>query len=231
MRESRHERSHQKVWDLLPWYVNGTLPAEERSAVEVHLGSCLRCREEVRSCQTLEEMVQGSEELAPSPHPVQLARLLTRIDEAEREEAKAQSRGRRLAAALLALMPRIPRPASPVRGMLAAQLAVLLLIAGVVLWQQWQAEEPPAVYRTFSDPAPAAGEGTLIRMRFAEDTPEREIRELLLSVRGEIVAGPSPFGIYTVEVAPRGDSLPGVLTHLRAQPKVQFAEPAAGQER
>lgn len=38
MRERKdHERVHRRVWELLPWYVNGTLSHPERQGVEAHL--------------------------------------------------------------------------------------------------------------------------------------------------------------------------------------------------
>ena len=67
-------------------------------------------------------------------------------------------------------------------------------------------------------------------MVFAESTPEAEIRRLLATVRGEIVGGPSPLGVYTVALPADGEPLPVVLSHLRAQPQIRFAEPVAGSE-
>lgn len=39
--------------DLLPWYANASLTGAERDRVEVHLGSCARCREELKLLQAL----------------------------------------------------------------------------------------------------------------------------------------------------------------------------------
>ena len=227
MREPRDrgERTHSRIWELLPWYVNGTLPPAERSAVEEHIAVCPRCQEEERSCRALEAGVHGAEEVAPSPHPVRLARLLARIDDFEKGDAAKPSRWRRALAA--AGRPLRALAANPGRGMAVAQLAVLLLIAGLIGWQQWRARQPEPAYRTLSSPEKAlAAGGPRIRVLFAEEATEREIRELLLGVRGEIVAGPSPFGVYTVEVPRAGDPLATVLTHLRAQKRVRLAEPA-----
>ena len=41
--EDRGERLHERVWNLLPWYVNGTLSLKERERVEAHLAACRRC--------------------------------------------------------------------------------------------------------------------------------------------------------------------------------------------
>jgi len=48
-------------------------------------------------------------------------------------------------------------------------------------------------------------------------------------VEGQIAGGPSPLGVYTVEIpaGPAADPLPVILAHLRSHPAVHFAEPAA----
>lgn len=223
--EDRQERLHGRIWDLIPWYVNGSLPAEERRAVEDHLAGCLRCREEERFCRRTAEALQQAGEVAPSPHPVQLARVMARIDEAEAEHGRG--RLRRLVDGVRSWR---PFPASPVRAMLAAQFAIAALLVGLVVWQHRQPTVPaaPAEYHTLSDPeAPPAGPVRL-RLLFSENATEREIRELLLGVKGEIVGGPSPLGAYTVEIPLGGDPQGVLLTHLRSHPKVRFAEPVTG---
>lgn len=225
--EDRQERLHGRIWDLIPWYVNGSLPAEEREAVEEHLAGCLLCREEERFCRRTAEALQQAGEVAPSPHPVQLARVMARIDEAEAEHGRG-----RLRRLLDAIRSWRPFPVSPLRAMVAAQLAIAVLLVGLVVSQHRQptapaAPAPPAEYRTLSDPeAPPAGSMRL-RLLFTEDATEREIRQLLLGVGGEIVGGPSPLGAYTLEIPLGGDPQGVLLAHLRSHPKVRFAEPVA----
>lgn len=211
---SRGERLHQRVWDLLPWYVNGTLPDGERRRVEDHLSGCARCREELAACQGAGEAVRRQEVTAPSPHPAQLARLMARIDEEEN-----------VLHGLRALFAATPRA---VRFALAAQLAVVLLLAGALLWRPEPAPAP--LFQTLSSPEPGAEAGAAARLRvvFAEATTEKEIREVLLKVRGQVVGGPSPFGVYTVEVPASPDPVESVLAHLRSQKGVSLAEPVAG---
>lgn len=215
--EDRGERAHQRIWDLLPWYANGTLPSEELRAVEDHLDVCARCREEVAVCRATREALAQTGEVAPSPHPVQLARLLTRVDELE----SGSGSGRRpFLAALKALLV----PTSPVRALLAVQLAITALLVGLLVWQQRQPETLP-LYRTLSAPAAPRGDAARVRVVFAETATEKEIREILLRVHGEIVAGPSVFGTYTVEIPTDGETPGSLLAHLRSQPQVRFAEP------
>lgn len=105
---------------------------------------------------------------------------------------------------------------------------MILLLAGLQAWQALRSQPAPASYVTLSDPVPPPSPAPRLRLMFAPGTTEREIRELLLAVRGEIKAGPSPVGLYTVEIPAGGDPLAAVLTRLRSEPQVTFAEPPAG---
>jgi hypothetical protein len=226
----RRERLHARVWDLLPWYVNETLPDGERRTVEAHLGECPRCRDEIATCRRLGEAMRQAEETLPVVHPARLARLMERIDAEEerghgwRHALLAPWRG-------LAALVRATPPLA--RGALAAQLIFLVALVGLLL--RWSllpvpAPAPASQYQTLSESAPAPARDSTARLRlvFAERTTEREARELLLGIRGQIVAGPSALGVYTVEVPAGPDPLEKVLAHLRAQPRVSLAEPAVG---
>lgn len=236
---NRRERLHQRMWDLLPWYANGTLLDGERRTVEAHLAECPRCREEIVACQRLGEAIRQTEETAPAAHPARLARLMERIDD---EERNGEHGWRRAVLAPWQGLAGLLRATPPLaRGALVAQLVLLVALAGLLVRQSPLPDEatpasavtaPPApAYETLSEsaPAPATPETTArLRLVFAEGTTEQEARNLLLGIRGQIVAGPSALGVYTVEVPAGPDPLEKVLAHLRAQPRVSLAEPAVG---
>jgi hypothetical protein len=228
-REDHGERSHQRVWELLPWYVNGSLEQRERERVEAHLAACLRCQEEERTCRRTTAGLAAAGEVAPSPHPIQFQRVLARVEESEREERRHDGGWRSLAP--FRSLVQAPRP---LRGALVAQAAVIFLLVGFLAWGALRPGSPsqaasPAVYRTLSDPAPAPVPTVRLRVMFSPQATEREIRGLLLGIRGEITAGPSPLGLYTVEVPAAGDPAAGVLARLRSEPQVTFAEPVVGE--
>jgi Putative zinc-finger len=87
MTDPKHDERHDTVWLLLPWYANGTLETAERLLVEDHLAGCPSCLEEVARCNGLAAALRGRPEIAPSPHPLQLARLMERLDAAEAGDA------------------------------------------------------------------------------------------------------------------------------------------------
>src|SRR6185503_7232185 len=110
----------------------------------------------------------------------------------------------------------------------AAQAAAVVVLLAIIFW-------PPAPkrYQALSDPERSVAVSPLqrqVRVVFTPTTTEAELRHALLEVHGEVVAGPTPFGAYTIAV-PAGagaEPLPLVLEHLRADPHVRFAEPVAG---
>jgi anti-sigma factor RsiW len=229
-REDHGERVHQRVWELLPWHVNGSLAERERERVEAHLAACPRCQEEERVCRQMAGAVARGGEVAPAPHPVQFQRVLARIEESEREERESAG-GWRLLAPLRSLARETPRP---LRGALVAQAAVILLLVGVLAWSSRRpgaapASLPPA-YRTLSNPEAAPVPTVRLTVVFSPKATEKEIRELLQGIHGEITAGPSPgMGAYTVEVPAAGAPTGAVLARLRSEPQVViFAEPTAG---
>lgn len=285
MSDPKHDEQHETVWLLLPWLANGTLETAERRLVEDHVAGCAACREEMSRCNGLAAVLRDRQEIAPSPHPLQLARLMERIEASERGadlhsesgdigdigdirdigdigEAGEHSgtRGtRELGASLVggargirergtSLLGDTPRP---VRWALAGQLAALILLAAALAFvparrfqsgklataTEMPAAPPGALYHTLSEPsarpAPSAA-APQIRVRFAETATEKQMREVLLSTRGRLVDGPSPLGAYTLELpapartAAAPDSVGVVLSYLRSQPIVRFAEPVAG---
>ena len=72
-----------------------------------------------------------------------------------------------------------------------------------------------------------------IRLAFADDAREQDVRTLLLTFGATIIGGPSPQGIYVVQVPllpqlrSSEDPLHMLLEELRAHPAVRLAEPMA----
>jgi hypothetical protein len=74
------------------------------------------------------------------------------------------------------------------------------------------------------------GPGIRLRVMFSPKATERQIRALLLDLRGEITGWPSPLGVYTVSVPAATDAVREILARLRSEPQVVFAEPAPSGE-
>jgi Putative zinc-finger len=224
---AQDNRFHQEVCELLPWYVNGRLEGGEREAVETHLSACPSCQAELGHCRDLAAAVQATGETAWSPSPAHFSRLLARIDAAEAPGAQGggwwEGLRSRYTKHLLVLQgtPRL------VRWALAAQGAMILLLAGVLMWQA--PFSPGPVYRTLADDGdqPRQSQARL-QVVFADDMTEQELRALLTGIGGTIVKGPSALGFYTVEI-PVSEGSPDlvdpILEAVRAHQKVRLAEP------
>jgi hypothetical protein len=249
---------HEEVWLLLPWYANGTLEAAERALVEEHLGGCPSCGEELARCNGLAAALAAGAENAPSPHPIQLARLMERVEASERgfdalhdalqkDGGPARDAGHAGNAAGIAgrrasLLASTP---VPVRWALAAQLGALVLLSATLVLGPGRpgsagsagstgatgstGSKHPARYVTLSAASPAAMRPQ-IRLIFSEAATGKEIRDVLLRTRGRLVDGPSPIGAYTLELpAPAGsDSAGGPDAAAAAAAGVPAAPSSAG---
>jgi hypothetical protein len=224
---ARNHRLHQEVWELLPWYVNGTLEGRECEEVETHLLTCPACQAELRHCRDLAAAVQATEETAWSPSPDRFSLLLARIDAAEAGGAHGSGWRERLRAQCtrhLLVLQSTPRL---VRWAMVAQGAMILLLAGVLMWQM--PFSPGSLYRTLADDSDQAHQSHAhLQVAFTDDMTEQELRTLLTSIGGTIVKGPSALGFYTVELPVSGgspDLVDPILDAVRAHRKVRFAEP------
>ena len=191
---------HARTQGLLPWYVNGTLDAAEREAVDAHLAHCAECATEVRREQAL---------------AAQIAELGIDTDhgwEAMRER-----------------MTRLPpRAAAPVRllrrpvsfgWVVGAQLAAAALIVAVLLPTRHDTTEP--AYHVLGT-ATTARAGNVI-VQFGPEVTTRQVQAALAGADAGIVDGPTVTGAYVLHV---GDAQrAAALTRLRATPGMVLAEP------
>src|ERR1700726_4436637 len=181
MSDPKHDERHDSVWLLLPWYANGTLETAERLLVEDHLAGCPSCREEVARCNGLAAALRDRPEIAPSPHPLQLARLMERLDApdagdagdasdagdainaidaseaSEAQDASEAAAASRPAAAGARFRKRgaslLGGTPRLVRWALAGQLAAMVLLATALAFGPARRQPAGAIYRTLSEPS------------------------------------------------------------------------------
>jgi anti-sigma-K factor RskA len=204
---------------LLPWYANGTLPADERERVARHLEHCSDCRRELDDLTQMKQTLGAVYRTQPAPSPRVAQSVLAQVarDAASRspEAAKPES-------ALAALD-------AWFRGLFQPQwvptLAAVLLAAqfGLVFWLT---NTPPP-----SDPVTTrSGGGPILRVRitFHERATSAQIRTVLDSVRGQISEGPDRSGTFLLHIPGTPDMNARVLELLKSYPEVvSKAEPTA----
>jgi anti-sigma-K factor RskA len=225
--DNRYVNLHSEVWALLPWYVNGTLTDQEIAAVEAHLATCADCQCELARCREITAAVRA-EQPRWAPSPKHFDRLLTQIEVLEARQVQ-HPRGRRQwrfwVYSLRGWLQGTPRT---VQWALAVQAALIVVLTGALFWPM--ESSPPLLYQTLTRPSePRPADQMRLRVVFAEDITEKEIRALLNRIGATIVQGPSAVGIYTIELAPgiAPTGLGSALEALRADRNVRLAEPVA----
>ncbi|HET7785519.1 MAG TPA: zf-HC2 domain-containing protein [Myxococcales bacterium] len=195
---------HERMSELLPWYVNATLDAREAAQVERHLASCADCREE---SERFRAIARGQEE-GWAPSPAHFARITARID--------APSFWQRLASSFR----HTPLTVRWAFGLQGAALAALVAVVAL----------RPQVFETLSRPPAAASSRARLHVVFASDLTEEGMRRLLQGAHATIVDGPSAEGVYTLELSlPAADRerAKEIADRLGKDPKVRFAAPVA----
>jgi len=201
---------HARAFGLLPWLVNGTLDATERDAVEQHARTCIVCRRELKEQRHLKAIVGEQPTIHISAH-VGLAELDRRLD-----AKPAVSRGAREWGGWYAAL-------QPFAFATAAGIALLAFL----LWLTPLPEIGADRYQTLA--TEAAGEAKLIDVVFAQQTTAAEMATLLAEVDGEIVAGPSAVGRYSVRIASgrvNDTQLLRIVDRLAADARVRFVAPS-----
>ncbi|HEY5102871.1 MAG TPA: zf-HC2 domain-containing protein [Steroidobacteraceae bacterium] len=204
--DSQAAASHDEMWELIPWLVNGRLTAAVAAAVTAHLKECAQCAEEFREQRCISQAMQADDSIAFA------------------SEASFQKLAARLDAAPVAR-----RMSAMMRSAAAAGVVAAL---GLAAWGGWSlqrtADSSRAPYRTLTSPAPVAGAGAQLRVVFAPDLTLVELAQLLHSIDANITSGPTEAGVYTLGFGASLDSQAQVarrLAFLRADEHVRFAEP------
>ncbi|HSV77766.1 MAG TPA: hypothetical protein VLK85_00995 [Ramlibacter sp.] len=198
----------ERFEELLPWYVNGSLGSEDRAFVEAYLEQNPAARSELDWYRSLQQRVQ---ENAPAvPATIGLARAMRLIQGdrptfAERISAFFGNLGLRPSYAM-------------------ATLAIVAVQGGVILNLLGEAREDADQIRALH--AVRVTEGPMLKISFAPDAKETDIRMLMVQVHGELAGGPGQLGDYYVRVPAGSES--AALARVQATPIVQAAVLAPG---
>lgn len=194
----------QEIAGILPWYVNGTLSDAERRSVEHHLASCAVCQQEIKLLRQVAEALAAE---APVPSSDLYARTGARL--APRGVVRLFQSMRRIV---------LPVPMYA-RVALVAELVIIVALVAFLT--------PHSSLMTLSESPRRLGPGVQIQVIFSTGATVGQIQQVLTSLNARIVDGPSPLGIYAVEIplGPRSSvsTAEEALRTLRASPLVQFA--------
>jgi hypothetical protein len=191
---------HSRAFELLPWLLNGTLEGAEREAVEAHARDCIACRRELKEQQRLRAAMRSR-----AATDISAEAGFDRLD----QDLDASTTARRRYTTI---------------ARFAVSAAAGIGVLAILLWFTPLPQLDDANYSTLAT-APAAAT-TLLDVVFAEDTTAAEMQALLDDIGGEIVAGPSELGRYSVRLG--GERIDDArvaqaLGVLEANSRVRFA--------
>jgi hypothetical protein len=197
--------------ELLPFYANGTLQGDEREWMERQLAEHADARDELDAVRALKARIEHS--LPDVPDTIGLDRVMTRI--------RADQPGwlDRLAA-LLGVSGGL-RPATAFAG-----LAVIAVQAGVIVSLVAGPRDEDAGAGLRTPRATAVHDGPVLKVNFAPDAKEAQIRHLLVSVQGRLAGGPGQLGDYYI-IVPAGREA-ALADTVRRSPIVQGVTLAPG---
>ena len=207
---------HARVWHMLPWWVNGTLTAQDNERVERHVNQCAACAAEVELQRSLQTTMRSD--------PVMMApqsgwqKMVERLDN---DAATHEGQGASIWW----------------RGAVAAQTLVIVGLTAV-LWQSYSSDnnanqagasnamlQPRYETLTATSVTPTSDLRGTVRVVFRKDVSLAEVNELLHSRSAQIVSGPSEAGVYTLAPRVSSDADAQLLEQLRKDERVIFAEP------
>jgi hypothetical protein len=199
---------NERFEELLPWYVNGSLNAQDRDWVDRYLAEHPEAQAELDWHRSLSARLQDSAPAVPATIGLAKAMTLIRGDRptfAERVTAFFGAFGVRPVTAFAGL------------AIMAVQGAFILNLLDAA---REDAVEMRALRATDTDERP------MLKLNFAPDAKESEIRHLLMSVQGHLAGGPGQLGDYFV-VVPDGKE-EAVAEQLKTHPIVQAVSVAPG---
>jgi hypothetical protein len=193
---------HDTVWELIPWYVNGSLPSEQIDMTQRHILTCAECTAEVARQQVLAKDVATLDPFAP---------LLSQSWDTIRARIKAEERAKK---------PRLSawRWFEERQGRLiasgAAAAACLMLVVAL-----FPADRG---FRTLTSGTP--GDQNTVKFQVVPNLDPGRLEAILAEHGLTLVGGPSAGGVYTATAV--GHSDPKAASKgLMTAPEVLFAAP------
>lgn len=203
------QNDHEYVWDLIPWYVNGTLPDADIAMVDAHARTCIACSEEIGRQTVLARKVVKTD-----PFDVPLQRSWDSL----RAQVEADLKSRQPVRQKRGWMDVLQGQGKAVWGGLAVACLALVVV------MQVSGPVQDGFVTLTSEPA---SDTPTIRFQPAGDLTQAQLSALLTPLGVVAIIGPSDAGIYSAFLA-EGADLPAISDAMMSQPQIVFAAPQAG---
>lgn len=196
---------HDAIWELIPWYVNGSLPEEQAQMVKDYSLHNTACAQEIERQRRLAE---GVVKVDPFEAP------LSRSWEHLRAQIEAEDRAR--------------TPKAGARGRFAGLQGGLIALASAVSVACLVLVIQP--FDNSFETLTSGGEEVLptVRFQLSPGVDPAALDALLAQVDATLVSGPSDAGVYTATLAAEADTQ-ATADALMALPEVLFAAPQGAQ--
>lgn len=210
--------TQQRVRDLLPWYINGTLSAAERADVERALLQSAVLRAEADWLAAIRDQLrqQGDQQAQAPRHAAGEAASLHNLLALVRSESRQPvSAGRPISRPAMSAGWRWKDWIRPLFYLAASLVVVQAIVIGVLVGRLNDNRLVPAAGGAAATP------GVLLQVVFREATTEKALRAALSSAGVEIVGGPGQLGVYLVRAAP--EKAEAALAALKGNAVVESA--------
>ena len=162
---------NESIDELIPWYVNGTLGADDRERVEAYLKQHPEATAELNWYRSLSQRIQDNAPVVPAT--LGLDKVMARI------HRDRPTLSQRIAAFIGSFA---MRPSYALAG-----LAIIALQGGVILKMLDTSHDESTEMRALR--ASVTNDGPMLKINFAPDAKEADIRHLLTSVQGRLAGG------------------------------------------
>ena len=218
-----------RLSELLPWYANGTLGADDRAWVEAQLREQPELAAELQWMQSLQGKLRES--TPPVSDEIGLDRALARIAQDRRETAIFTAPRRPAPTAAPGWMTRVREwlDGFGMKPAMAMAVAVIAIQAGFLV--EMTIGSPETAQIRALPAGTTATQGPLLKVNFKADATEADMRVLLVQVQGSIVGGPGQLGDYYLRVpAERIDTLAVQVRESRIVDAVTVVDGLPGKE-
>jgi anti-sigma factor RsiW len=218
---STNTDSHQQIRLLLPWYVNQTLPQEERHRVENHVRICLICRRELHGLEKLAKTVTETGDFEGDAE-ASFAALRSKLPPRGIDKPPPSS------AAETAIFHKSLNFARPSAARFAMAASLLLALIPTLLYVL--RTNTTGAYYTLSAAKPESADSQEVRVVFAQSLSHAEIDALLASIHSRRIDGPNSLGALTIRLDNGQDGrqrMQDAIAFLRSRQEVLLAEPVA----
>jgi len=218
------EEMHIQIVTSLPLYVNGTLADAEYQHVKAHLAECKTCRQEIETLQKLGAAIQQQGNKTDwQPGPAHLQSIFNKIDASEQTSTQAKENSESIWQSMRNGFRAFLEAPAALRWTFAAQSALVVILSVVLV--AWIPDASQTNFQTYSsEKLPPNTDNPHVRIVFSETMQLNELSSLLTDIPATVVEGPSPLGVFTIQLNSDHADLTEILSTLRQNEHVDFAE-------